>query len=495
MKKNTPVAQRVMLEESFFVTFFRLLQAAKLHNENNEIFIRVAEELVRITDKFAENESLLTLQITAGRFYLQKEKLRYRKDIANLVAKAIFYFENRQLHGLEFSLPLEEADRTQFFSPASLFNESTDHEEPAQWLEDKLKEHHLHWVRVMPKPLSNRQDTGLAASVESNDAEADGKSSDIQKSYAAQQSYAHVLTSLKDVVSKVTTGKPAGMRQTVRVVQNMVDMIVDDNVVLMGLSTLRDYDDYTYTHSVNVAILAMSLGLKIGLSRDSLEMLGICGLFHDLGKIAIPIDILNKAGKLDDGEKEQIQKHTFHSVSQIIKLKAARDIRAKIMLPPFEHHLKYDLSGYPQTNRNKPISLFGRILAITDVYDAITSPRIYRQTTLSQDQALAWMSERSGSDFDPILIKVFIKMLGLYPPGTLVKLNSGEVGLVKSKDDEGPLDRPKIVLIKTTREGKHLRADEVNLKDRSKNTGKYLRSIIKGYNPSDYGIQPAQYIM
>ena len=165
------------------------------------------------------------------------------------------------------------------------------------------------------------------------------------------------------------------------------------------------------------------------------------------------------------------------------------------MLAPFEHHLKYDLSGYPQTNRSKPLSLFGRILAIADVYDAVTSPRIYRKTPLSQDKALTWMAERSGSDFDPILIKVFINIMGLYPPGTLVKLDSGEIGLVKSCDDDAPLDRPRIVLLQSNSDGEYLRADEINLHSAKDSNGQFSRSIIRGYNPCDYGIQPAQYIM
>ncbi len=497
MKREISAPQQLLPEERFFVTFFRLLQATKLHSNNNEIVIRVGEEFIKITDKFAQSDNVLTLQITAGRFYLQKEKLRYRKDMANLVSKAIQYFENRQLHGLEFSLPLEDSEKEQLFTLARLFNSSTENEEPAQWLEDEIKEREFTWVKVLPQPLSNQKGAALmasAASVENNGSD-EGSLRDRQKSYAAQQSYAHVMSSLKEVVTKITADKPAGMRQTIRVVQNMVDLILDDSFVLLGLSTLRDYDDYTYTHSINVSILAMSLGHNIGLSRESLEMLGICGLFHDLGKVAIPLDILNKPEKLSDPEIEQIHKHTFYSVSQIIKLKVARDIRAKIMLPPFEHHLKYDLSGYPQTNRAKPISLFGRILTITDVYDAITSPRIYRKTTLSQDQALSWMAKRSGSDFDPILIKVFVNMMGLYPPGTLVELDNGEVGLVKSCDSQAPLDRPRIVLLKSTEDGEHLRADEINLNTRSGDNGQYARKIVKGYNPSDYGIQPAQFIL
>jgi len=186
--------------------------------------------------------------------------------------------------------------------------------------------------------------------------------------------YVGTLTALKEIATQVTSARPAGVRKALRTIQNMVDLILEDELVLLGLSTIRDFDDYTYVHSVNVGILAMSLGARIGLSRDSLEMIGICGLFHDLGKIEIPLDIINKPGKLTPDELEAIQKHVLNSVRLILKLKAPRDLKSKIIIAPFEHHLKYDLSGYPRTNPKKPLSLYGRIISIADVYDALTSP-------------------------------------------------------------------------------------------------------------------------
>ena len=133
------------------------------------------------------------------------------------------------------------------------------------------------------------------------------------------------------------------------------------------------------------------LGKRIGLSRISLSHLAICGLVHDLGKLGIPKEVLNKPGKLTDEEFKEIQTHPIKSVNQIIKLRAPADLKSKILLPPFEHHLKYDLSGYPQVRNIKSVSLFGRIITIADVYDALTSPRIYRPEANSPDRALEIM--------------------------------------------------------------------------------------------------------
>lgn len=201
-----------------------------------------------------------------------------------------------------------------------------------------------------------------------------------------------------------------------------------------------------------------------------------------------------------------MKQHSLISVRLITKIKAERDRKAQILLPPFEHHLKYDLSGYPQTNRKKEVSLFGRILTIADVYDAITSPRVYRPSVLSQDRALGFMLEGAGTDFDPILLKVFINMLGVYPVGTLLKLDKG-VGLVTIQpDDTAPHEeenkssngfngtRPWIILLASDGKGGIKKGREVSLAERDPVTGKFLRNIVASLSPSEFGIQPAEFI-
>jgi HD-GYP domain-containing protein (c-di-GMP phosphodiesterase class II) len=261
------------------------------------------------------------------------------------------------------------------------------------------------------------------------------------------------------------------------------------------MSTIRDYDDYTFTHSVNVGILSLLLGKRIGLSRMSLEELGICGLLHDLGKVEISLEILNKPGKLTDQEFEEMQKHPLWSVRQIVRLQTPRDLKVKIFLPAFEHHLKYDLSGYPRTHREKNVSLFGRILAIVDVFDAITSPRIYRPTALSPDRALGVMWDGSGKDFDPILLKVFINMLGAYPVGTLLQLDTEEMGLVLDSPEDSDRTRPRVRLLVADGQGGFKKGKVVNLAERDPHTGSFQRTIIRTLNASVYRIQPMEFIL
>jgi HD-GYP domain-containing protein (c-di-GMP phosphodiesterase class II) len=261
------------------------------------------------------------------------------------------------------------------------------------------------------------------------------------------------------------------------------------------MSTLRHHDDYTYTHSVNVSILAICLGHYIGLDKNALETLGICGLFHDLGKVDIPLKILNKQGKLSEREYNLIQKHSLNSVRHIAKLKAPRELRSKIMLAPFEHHLKYDLSGYPRSWRTKPVSLFGRILTIVDVFDAITSARIYRSKAISPAQALNMMNDGAGRDFDPILLKAFINLQGVFPAGTMVALDTGELGIVSENPEKSDGAHPKVTILIPVDGKGYTRGETVDLSERDTPDDKYKRHVIDTYNPALYGVQPSAYIL
>ncbi|MBU2228491.1 MAG: hypothetical protein KJ936_12665 [Proteobacteria bacterium] len=174
---------------------------------------------------------------------------------------------------------------------------------------------------------------------------------------------------------------------------------------------------------------------------------------------------------------------------------APRELKAKIILPPFEHHLKYDLSGYPQTDRKKPLSLFGRILTITDIFDAMTSPRIYRPVALSPDRVLTMMLEGAGKDFDPILLKVFINMLGVFPVGTLLLLDTGEMCLVMESPEGAEVGRPRVVILEDGKGGGFRKGETANLAERDPRSGAFRRNIVKSFHPSEYGIQPVDFLV
>jgi len=473
------------LHEEFIRTFYKLIQLAKIHEDNNQMLLECIKEFMQVIRLLVDDDHI-TLQISRGNIYLQDEKLRYRRETDSLTNNLFRYLEKRNLSGLCFLSDIQDASAKEIIDFSRTLNTAEQQEDPLKWFVQELENQGVAWVEVVYE-----QDMPP----EEHPPETDPQDQIKKRKERARKSYFCALDSLTEVAEKISYQKKVGVRKSLRVIQNMVDLVMEDEPILLGLSTIRDYDDYTFTHSVNVAILSMCLGQRIGLSRTSLHRLGVCGLFHDLGKLDIPIEIINQAGKLNQSEFEEIKKHTIHSVAQIIKLEAPHDLKAKILLPPFEHHLKYDLSGYPKTNRKKSVSLFGRIIALADVFDAITSPRVYRNIAFTPDQALNIMLDGAGTDFDPILLKIFINMLGVYPIGSLLELDTGELALVMDTDKTSDGARPMVVLLAPDGNGDYAKVGVADLAECDTQSGAFLRNIVKSIHPSTLGIQPAEFLI
>ncbi len=474
------------LHEDFLRTFYRLVYMAKIHQDNNQLLMECLDDFMQVIGRLFLDDDQITIQISRGNIYLQDEKLRYRREIESLINNLLQYFEKRNLQGLRFSIVIQDTPAKEILAFSRTLNNTEQKEDSLNWLVEQLENQGLLWAEVV-----HEEDT---LPVEQTDG-IDPQDQVQKRKEKARQSYFYALDSLKEVAQKISSQKKAGVRKTLRVIQNMVDLALEDEPVMLGLSTIRDYDDYTFTHSINVAILSMCLGKRIGISRTSLHRLGMCGFFHDLGKLDIPIEIINQPGELSESEFEEIKKHTIYSVTRIIKLQATRDLKATILLPPFEHHLKYDLSGYPKTNRKKPVGLFSRILTVTDVFDAITSPRIYRHSAFSPDQALGWMLGGAGTDFDPILLKVFINMLGVYPIGSLLELDTRELTLVMDTGKKFDGTRPMVVLLADDGQGGYTKVGVTDLAERNAKSGAFKQNIVKSLHPSTLGIQPAEFLL
>jgi HD-GYP domain-containing protein (c-di-GMP phosphodiesterase class II) len=473
------------LPEEFLKTFFRLVSMVKIHQVTNPLLMECIDDFNKNVDRLLMEDDQVVVQVARGNVFIQNEKLIHRLEIGKLLSNILKYFESRDLQGLCFYHSIQDAPAEEIVAFSCLLNDSEQYKEPREWFGEQLENLGIVWVEIAQKQdaLLMEQATGTEALDQEKLLKA-----------KAKESYFYALNSIKEVAEKITTQKKVGVRKALRVIQNMVDLVMKDESIVLGLSTIRDYDDYTFTHSINVAILSMCLGRRIGISRMSLNRLGICGLFHDLGKLDIPVEIIRLPRKLSETEFDVIKKHTIYSVAQIIKLQAARDLKSKILLPPFEHHMKYDLSGYPQTHRKKPVSLFGRILTISDVFDAITSPRSYRISALTQDQALGYMLAHSGTDFDPILLKAFINMLGIYPIGSFLELDTGELALVIDSGKTTDKTRPKVMLLAPGGKDGYIKIGEADLNERDSDSGAFLRNIVKSLHPSTHGIQPAEFL-
>jgi HD-GYP domain-containing protein (c-di-GMP phosphodiesterase class II) len=464
-----------------------LTQIARMHSDNNALLVDAVNKLIGLITRAGQKEDNVTIVQSDGRFYFQGKKLYVRPENKRILNRMMQYLEKRSIFSLHFKSDLKDVSGNEAITFARLIDQADQHAEPTEWLKARFGENGIKWVDINGKAVDQPDDSAPRADDEPDEL--------ALKRVQARKQYSQVLGSVKEVSRKLSSNQNVGMRNSVRLVQKMVDIITEDESLFSILSTVRVYDDYTYVHSLNVAILSMCLGKQIGLDHMMLERLGLCGLFHDLGKVEIPRAILNKRGRLDEAEFAEIKTHPVHSARLILKLKARRDRKVKILMAPFEHHMGYNRSGYPQTRDDRSVSLFGRILTIADVYDAITSPRIYRAQTLSPDRALGYMLEQSGTSFDPILLKVFINILGAYPVGTLVKLDTGEMGIVvgRSKGKDGT--RPIVQLLIPDAEKKFKKGALVDLSNQPIGSDTKHRNIIESMHPSDMGIQAAEFLM
>lgn len=476
MSGFSPPQKAELKEEKFLVVFFRTLQAIRLYEDNNELVRQCVSQLKAMAPGILV-EGEFTILILDGGYHVQGRRFRYHRKTGKIVQELLDTFTDRGIHGLTLYSAFLEALADDILQFLRCLTQAFGMENPHEWLTRRLEELKVSWVEL--------HDAERARELR------DQTSDSCQR---AKETYRRSIASVKDVSGKLARGRRAGIWKAKRVVQNLVDLVHEDEALSLGMSTIRDYDDYTYVHSVNVAVLSVCLGNRIGLSKNKLAHLGICGLFHDLGKVEIQSAIVKKDGPLDDREWLEIRKHPLGSMKQILKLNTSQEIKSRVYLAPLEHHLNYDLSGYPSL-RFKKISLFGRILKLADVYDAITSPRAYHRFFRSPDQALRIMAEKAGQQFDPVLFKVFASMLGKYPMGTLLVLDTEEIGLVVGNSLLQPKTLPRVILLDKNEKGEFVRGEAVDIAETDPGSGLPKRKVLRSFHPAVCGIQPAEFIL
>jgi HD-GYP domain-containing protein (c-di-GMP phosphodiesterase class II) len=465
--------------EEFLHNFYSLCQTARIHSDSHTL---VLEGIVKFSESINScmDDNSLTFKISNDQVYFDDEKLSYNRTTKNLFDNIIRYFDTRSLEGVRLLEDIKQAPEKKILAFMRLLDISGQQPEPLTWLKDSLAAENIEWVELIKKTERPQEESF---------------NSKAERRERAKKDYTYAKASVEEVAQKIKDGKgEVGVRKTVRVMQDMVTNLIEDDEVYSAISTLRVFDDYTYTHSVNVAMLSMCIGRRINLSRRNLVNLGMCALFHDLGKIEIPNEILHKKEKLDASELKLIEEHSLNSSRLMLKLKASPDSKARLLVPMFEHHLKYDLSGYPHADWKKPLTLFGKIISIADKYDTLTSSRAYRKSLLSPDRALGYMFDRAGKDYDPTLIKVFINIMGVYPVGTLLKLDTDELALVVSSPSREFSKRPLVCVLEKAEDGSYHKKEIINLEERDPETDNYIREINETYHPSNLGIQPVQHI-
>ena len=207
----------------------------------------------------------------------------------------------------------------------------------------------------------------------------------------AKRTYAHGVSAARDVVQGVRMGRTPSVRRIKRAIQLIVDQVLENELSITGLTTLREYDEYTFTHSVNVSIFAVALGKRLGFDRLQLYDLGLAAMMHDIGKARLDLELLNKDSSLDEQEWRMMQAHPWLGTLTLFRMREGDELPWRAILAAHEHHMKIDLTGYPRAIRPRRLGLFTRLIAVADGYDAATTRRAYQTEPLEPDNVLKEM--------------------------------------------------------------------------------------------------------
>ncbi|MCQ8180414.1 HD-GYP domain-containing protein [Methylomonas sp. SURF-1] len=303
----------------------------------------------------------------------------------------------------------------------------------------------------------------------------------------AEAVYQEMGVLVADFMERIARGEGVDTKAAKAAVAECVNSILHSPDAFLWLSQLKNKDQYTAQHSLNVCALAIVLGRHLNFSVSNLNLVGLCGMMHDMGKMLIPLEILNKPGKLDDAEMEIMRSHT--SLGHEL-LKSSKDMYTGAIDTALAHHETLDGKGYPRRIKDKGISLFTRMVTIVDIYDAMTSDRVY-QKGRTHLEATGILSNLSGSQLDGRLVVKFIEALGVYPPGSLVQMTNGAVAIVVEVNELVRL-RPKVIILLDP-EGQPVEERVVNLADMELDRRGQVLTIKSIVRPQDYGIDIGKY--
>lgn len=466
------------LGTEFVIKFYRLLKGTAVYDRKNILIDRLTQECLQVINGIIQSEGNLILKIVRDNFFFNNIRILVKADKYSIFKAFWQEMRKRWIGEVEFTSEVNGEHLKEFVYLLSGLEENNE----SNYLYIKKQLEYRNIETISAGKLEFFKDEDIY--VDSED----------QKKFS-KEVYFKSIGLVKEVVESINQQKALNIRKAKRLMQNAVNAIMQDDSTLLGLANIKNYDEYTFNHSVNVAIYAIALGQRIGIPKKHLSHLGMAGLFHDIGKTRIPKEILNKTGKLSPEEWTMMRSHPLVGTEIVMRMKEWGELSTRMIDAAFEHHLRYDLTGYPKLTRKRKISLFGRIITVADFYDALVRPRVYNRFPYVSEKILGIMLERSGKDFDPAIVKVFINMIGIFPLGTLVLLNTNEMGLVtKIQEDSELIDRPKVCLLYYS-DGEYRKGKVVDLREMDEATKDFKRSIVKTLDPNEYNMNVAEFLI
>jgi HD-GYP domain-containing protein (c-di-GMP phosphodiesterase class II) len=452
------------------------IQALKLYPLENERVQRSISELHRVTTGVLDTEGALELRASGDFFYLNEVRLRTDLGTYETYGSVARALARHGIGSLNVVAGVAEAEWVAFLS---LLLEPTEEKDAFKAFAHALTHVPMRSIRVTEARAV------LPAGEEGED----------ERVRLARRTYVESVRVLDELVTELRESGAVNARKTKRAVQNLVDRVLLDETSMLAMTTLRDFDEYVLTHAVNTCLFSLVIGKKLGLHKAELFELGLAAVFADLGMTTLPPELLRRE-ELTPEEWDQIRSHPRRGLRALFHVGGFSRRPYRAMLAAYEHHMGVDGSGYPEAVREREPTLVSRIVAVADAFDAALSKRSYRYAPKPPDRILLEMKDDPHWGMDPLVTKVFIGALGVYPVGTLLLLDTGELAVVASRNPEPEAVWRPIVRIVTDREGRPLPEPvTADLVESHPVSGRPLRTVERALEARRYGVDAGAYFL
>jgi HD-GYP domain-containing protein (c-di-GMP phosphodiesterase class II) len=472
------VQQMAMLGFQLLTQLNTLIKTSRIHGRTNAALDKPVETMLTLIQTLAHDRPV-TLRLQNDFLFLGESHLKVSPQQMLVLSSVIDAMNLWGIGGLTFTPSTSSNDLREF---AALFAGLDPTTKSIEDFREELSALNVTSIKIEnPRTLALTEDSATNTNPK------------LRQKARLKEAYGRVSDAVGRLSQSARDGGTLSFKHAKRAIQNIVDLMMQDEPAMLGFTTLRCHDQYTQKHSVNVALLSVALANRVGYPKPELADLGLAAMFHDMGKSAIPLEVLNKPGEFTEDEWAAMRSHPTEGVLSLAKLRGITNLPARMATASFEHHMNLDFSGYPKLKTPWTLSLTGRILMIADCYDAMTSSRVYRREPMSPSKVLNIMFQKSGKSFDATLMKLFVTCVGIIPIGSLVELASEEFAVVlKPAVNMSDSERPLVKIIADAQGNPLDNGPELDLTEKD-DVGEYRHSIIRLIDNTEHKFDTSRY--
>ncbi|MEW6051829.1 MAG: HD domain-containing phosphohydrolase [Candidatus Zixiibacteriota bacterium] len=421
-------------EEKLLLSFFVFYKTARIIDENNAVYANQSRTFFENLMAEREQSGDVTIKSVDGHYFVSERMVRFAAAAQSGADSVIAEWKSLGIGGVTFraTATIEEIRAFVKFM-AGVKPNSTN-------------------IKGLSAELASRRWHGTSLlSLKEIDADRPAATEELRRQFrtAARSTFFQSMNVVEEAIVNTLHEKDVNIAKTKRVVHSLIDHIMRDESSMIELASIKSYDDYTYAHSTNVCVYALTLGVRLGLDRPRLSQLGFTALFHDIGKVKLPTDLIRKPDAYDENDWIQMQRHPLLGAKTIFRNMKLDIHTARAARGAFEHHINSDFTGYPTLHYHKRTpNLFSRIISVVDTFDALTSGRVYLKKAIGPDEVLKKMRYQMAIKFDKFLLEIFNDIIGIYPAGSLVLLTSEEIALILTNNDKDKA-RPYVKIVGT----------------------------------------------